>query len=205
LTTGLVHTLGSVLKGVIARAMDTKARRPKSAGGTPQGPVRIESLSRQDVGSAVELVKRVLRVNPGDRGEQFASDITDDSRQMFVAKANGQVIAYGRVIKLAADEAAPGTPAGYYLSGVLVEPAWRRRGIATALTQARLHWVFDRTGEAFYVTGTDNIASLHLHAAFGFQELKRFGSERSASGVDVLSRLTRAAASPGRRSIHSDE
>ena len=171
--------------------MDTKARRPKSAGGTPQGPVRIESLSRQDVGSAVELVKRVLRVNPGDRGEQFASDITDDSRQMFVAKVNGQVIAYGRVIESTAGEAAPGTPAGYYLSGVLVEPGWRRRGIATALTRARLRWVFARADEAFYVAGADNIASLNLHTALGFQEMKRFPSDRSAAGVDVLSQLAR--------------
>jgi ribosomal protein S18 acetylase RimI-like enzyme len=122
-----------------------------------------------------------------------ASDITDDHRQMFVAKANGQVVAYGRVTELAADEAAPGTPAGYYLSGVLVEPAWRRRGIALALTRARLRWVFARTDEAFYVAGTDNVASLHLHTALGFQEVRRFGSERSAAGVDVLSRLTRTA------------
>lgn len=110
------------LKGVIAQAM---ARRPpKLAGGAPQGAARIESLTMADVASAVELVTRVLRVHPGDRGEQFASDITDDSRQMFVAKANGRVIAYGRVAEMAADEAAPGAPAGWYLSGVLVEPAW---------------------------------------------------------------------------------
>jgi hypothetical protein len=80
-----------------------------------------------DVASAVQLATRVLRVKPGDRGEQFASDITADSRQMFVANAGDQVIAYGRVAELAADEAAPGTPAGYYLSGVLLEPVWRRR------------------------------------------------------------------------------
>ncbi|HEV2256310.1 MAG TPA: hypothetical protein VGS06_24440 [Streptosporangiaceae bacterium] len=61
-------------------------------------------------------------MKPGGRGEQFASDITDDS-QMFVTKANGQVIAYGRVAELAAGEAPPGTPAGCYLSGVLVDPA----------------------------------------------------------------------------------
>jgi ribosomal protein S18 acetylase RimI-like enzyme len=159
----------------------------------PEGAVRIESLGTGDVASAVELVARVLRVKPGDRGEQFASDITDDSRQMFVGKANGQVIAYGRAAELAADEAGPGTPAGYYLSGVLVEPAWRGQGIATALTRARLRWVLARTDEVFYVTGADNIASLHLHAALGFQEMKRFGSERSVAGVDVLSRLARAS------------
>jgi ribosomal protein S18 acetylase RimI-like enzyme len=192
------------LKGVIALAM-ARRRPPKLAGGTPEGAARIESLTMGDVASAVELATRVLRVNPGDRGEQFASDITDDSRQMFVAKANGRVIAYGRVAELAADEAGPGTPAGCYLSGVLVEPAWRRRGIATALTRARLRWVFARTDEAFYVTGADNIASLHLHAALGFQEMKRFESDRSAAGVDVLSRLARAAAYPDVRPFTGDE
>jgi ribosomal protein S18 acetylase RimI-like enzyme len=183
-------------KDGIVRAMARQQRALKQADGTLEGPARIEALRRGDVASAVELVTRVLRVDPGDRGEQFAADITDDLRQMFAAKANGEVIAYGRVIMLAADEAAPGTPAGYYLSGVLVAPAWRRQGIATALTQARLRWVFARTDEAFYVTGADNIASLCLHAALGFQEIKRFGSDRTAAGVDVLSRLTRAAASP---------
>lgn len=100
---------------------------------------------------------------------------------------------------------APGTPAGYYLSGVLVDPAWRRRGIATELTQARLRWAFARTDKVFYVTGANNIASLHLHAALGFQEMKRFGSERSAAGVDVLSQLARTAAYPALRPVTGNE
>jgi GNAT superfamily N-acetyltransferase len=81
-------------------------------------------------------------VKPGDRGEQFASDITDDLLQMFVAKASGQIVAYGRVIELAAGEAGPGIPADCYLSSVLADPAWRRWGIATELTRARLRWAF---------------------------------------------------------------
>lgn len=72
-------------------------------------------------------------------------------------------------------------------------------GIAAALTRARLRWAFNRTDEAFCVIGADNIASLHLHAALGFQEMKRFGSERPAVGVDVLSHLIRTAAPPGLR------
>jgi aminoglycoside 6'-N-acetyltransferase I len=192
------------LKGVIAQAM-ARRRPPKLTGGTPEGAARIESLTMGDVASAVELATRVLQVKPGDLGEQFASDITDDSRQMFVAKANSRVIAYGRVAMMAVDEAAPGTPAGCYLSGVLAEPAWRGRDIATALTRARLRWAFARSDEAFYVTGADNIASLHFHAALGFQEMKRFGSDRSAAGVDVLSRLARAAADPGLRPFTGDQ
>jgi ribosomal protein S18 acetylase RimI-like enzyme len=154
--------------------------------------VRIGPLTTADIASAVELAVRVLRVKPGDRGEQFAADITGERRQMFVAKAGGQVVAYGRAMELAAGEAGEGTPAGYYLSGVLVEPAWRGRGIATELTRARLRWAFARTGTVFYVTGADNVASLHLHAALGFREIKRLPSERSPARVDVLSQLVRA-------------
>ena len=154
---------------------------------------RIEPLTTADVAPAVELAARVLGVKPGDRGEQFAADIACEHRHMFVAKARGQIVGYGRVIQLGADEAGPGTPAWYYLSGVLVERAWRGRGIATALTMARLRWAFDRTSTVFYVTGSDNAASLHLHASLGFREIKRFDSERSASGVDVLSAIPPSA------------
>ena len=158
-----------------------------------EGNVRVEPLTKADVAAAAGLAVRVLRVKPGDRAEQFAADITGERRQMFVAKADGRVVAYGRVLDLAAAEAAPGTPAGYYLSGVLVDPMWRGRGIATALTRARLRWAFARTGTVFYVTGVDNTPSLRLHAALGFREVTRFESERSAAGVDVLSQLARTA------------
>ncbi len=180
------------LKRVISQVLGCDARRtPPTPGDGTTGSVQIDPLTKADVASAVELVARVLRVKPGDRGEQFTSDITDDLRQMFVAKANGQVVAYGRVLELAADEAGPGTPAGCYLSGVLVDPAWRGRGIATELTRARLRWAFARADTVFYVTGADNIASLYLHAALGFQEMSRFRSERSAAGEEVLSQLAR--------------
>jgi hypothetical protein len=106
------QTVAARLTGATVRALDAIARRraPKPT----DGAVRIEPLGIGDGGSAVELVTRALRVDAGDRGEQFGCDIAAESRQMFVAKAGDQVIAFGRVVKLAADEAARGALAGYY-------------------------------------------------------------------------------------------
>ena len=155
--------------------------------GMPQA-VRIEPLAQEDVASAVALAVRVLRVKPGDLGEQFASDIADELRQMFVAKANGRVVGYGRGLKLAADEAGPGTPAVCYLSGVLVDPVWRGRGIAMGLTRARLRWAFARTGTVFYVAGADNAAS------FIFTRLSdsRKSSASTATGPHLASTCCRS-------------
>jgi len=110
------YTCALWLKRLIGKVLGHDARRlpPQPADGMVRS-VQIEPLTAPDVSSAVEFAVRVLRVKPGDLGEQFASDIADDLRQMFVAKASGQVVAYGRVIELAADEAGPGAPAGCYL------------------------------------------------------------------------------------------
>ena len=48
--------------------------------------MRIEPLTKADVVPAAELAARVLRVKTGDRGKQFAADITGQRRQMFVAR-----------------------------------------------------------------------------------------------------------------------
>ena len=92
-----VRTLSAVrLKSLVARAMghDARSRLSAPADGVVEDAVRLEPLTKTDVAPAVQLVVRVLRVRPDDRAEQFASDITDDRAQMFVAKANGQVVAY---------------------------------------------------------------------------------------------------------------
>jgi hypothetical protein len=80
-----------------------------------------------------------------------------------------------------------------------------RPGHPTALTPARLRWALARTGTVFYMTGADNAASLHLHAALGFREISRFASERPTAGLDVLSQLVRTAAHPDLHPFTGDQ
>jgi len=66
-----------------------------------------------------------------------------------------------------------GAPAGWYLTGVVVAPAWRRRGVAAALTRARLEWLAARTDRVYYFANARNRVSIALHESFGFVEKTR--------------------------------
>jgi len=90
---------------------------------------------------------------------------------VFVAQVEDAVVAFGRVRRL--DHAESGLPTacpeGWYLTGVIVRPAWRRRGLGTLLIRARLNWLRARTAEVHYVSNKTNRVSIAAHAAFGFR------------------------------------
>ncbi len=67
-------------------------------------------------------------------------------------------------------------PGGWYLMGVFVADAYRRQGVARALTERRLQWMRGQADHAYYFTSPDNLRSVALHEAYGF-ELVRSGVE----------------------------
>ena len=78
---------------------------------------------------------------------------------------------------------------GHYLGGVTVRPDFRRRGIATELTGARLQWIWERAHRAWYVVNARNQASLAMHRKWGFREVARgprFHSVKFDGGEGVL-------------------
>ena len=78
-----------------------------------------------------------------------------------------------RFIREAGPNSPVGCPTGWYLAGVIVAMTARRRGVGRSLTQRRLAWIQARASEAFYFVNARNLASIDLHAAFGFQEVTR--------------------------------
>lgn len=94
------------------------------------------------------------------------------ARTLWVAEVQGETIGFGRAAlqDRPADAAPNHPPAGWFLTGVVVAPAWRRRGAGRALTLARLeHLLAEGASEVFYIVNARNGASLDLHRALGFE------------------------------------
>ncbi|MFP5313469.1 MAG: GNAT family N-acetyltransferase, partial [Actinomycetes bacterium] len=84
-------------------------------------------------------------------------------------------VAGGQLVGVAKTHRYPQTdgvaPAGHYLGGIVIGPQWRRRGVATRLTRARMEWISKRSDRAYYFTNERNAASIGLHRAFGFEAI----------------------------------
>jgi ribosomal protein S18 acetylase RimI-like enzyme len=92
-----------------------------------------------------------------------------------VAEVAGRVVGYARTTYWQRPPDAPpnAAPDGWYLIGLVVDPAHRRRGIGEALTTARLKAVAARASEVWYFANARNQASLDLHKRLGFTEMTR--------------------------------
>lgn len=100
-------------------------------------------------------------------------------RYTCVGVIQDAVVAYGRCAFL---RQYSGLPDGWYLIGLFVAPASRRRGIGQRLIQHRLDWLSRRTDTVYYFTAEDNLASIDVHSRFGFREVSR-GLAVSPPGV----------------------
>ena len=110
--------------------------------------------------------------------QHFADELGADepTNALWVAELCEVLAGYARVRELdrPADAVANHQPAGWYLGGVVIAPEYRRRGLARLLTQVRLEFLQALGAhEVHYVVNADNLASIDLHDAFGFEEVTR--------------------------------
>ncbi|WP_081744780.1 GNAT family N-acetyltransferase [Arthrobacter sp. H14] len=117
------------------------------------------------------------------------SAVTDPDRHIVVAESGGSLVGWGKTYYW--DYADDPAPAGHYLGGVTVLPAWRRSGIGTALTEVRLEWIWQRSADAWYVVNARNLTSIALHSKWNFVEVaraSRFHTTSFIGGAGVLMR-----------------
>lgn len=121
----------------------------------------------------------VLAVQRRSPGRSFSGEFRDDatraikdpSRLFVVAVGAGGMVGWAATKHFA--EADGQAPSGHYLMGITVAPESRRRGVARRLVEARLDWIRERAGYAYYFTNVRNIASIALHDSLGFREIAR--------------------------------
>jgi aminoglycoside 6'-N-acetyltransferase I len=119
--------------------------------------------------------------------------IADPNREVLVAIDEEVMVGWAKTHYWPEDDGAAG--AGHYLGGVTVLPSHRRRGVAAALTAARLSWIWQRATSAWCLVNAQNLASIDLHKRWGFQEIARgreFHGTDFAGGTGVVYRARKA-------------
>jgi ribosomal protein S18 acetylase RimI-like enzyme len=156
----------------MARFADYEPGRTSAA---PPADLRIRDATANDVPALA-----AIRATRGDCTEERAREgferslarVAKGEMLVLVAETQGAVAAFGCAARFdpAPEAPQPCAPAGWYLAGVVVAPAMRRRGIAASLTRARLERL---KRPVYYFANELNRASIDLHAPFGFRELTR--------------------------------
>lgn len=108
-------------------------------------------------------------------------------RVVLVAVTQGEIVGVAKT-RLHQDPEGS-APAGHYLGGVVVAPGFRRRGVGSALTRARLEWIWSRASIAYYFTNEHNTASIRMHETLGFGPVARSSEVRGVTADDGRSEL----------------
>lgn len=136
--------------------------------------VEVREATDADLDATVELIAAHRGGDVEQWRRLFDTALHDPQRHFVVAILDGRVVGFGHTKLVEGDQdhdASP--PAGWYLSGVTVDPSHRRQGIGTALTRARLDRLRGSTDVVHYAAELDNTATLALHALFGFRDTGR--------------------------------
>jgi phosphinothricin acetyltransferase len=176
------------------------ARYAPRADGRPRsllpGQLEIAPATLEDAPGKALLVARREGCSYEEALQRACRELgPSHDRLVLIGKVGDEVLAFGKARRIAPDNIAAqsGAPIGWYLSGVVVDESYRRRGIGTELTRRRLAWIGERAGEAFYFVNSLNLPSIDLHSRLGFVEIRRPftfpGVSFSGGGIGVLFRI----------------
>lgn len=143
------------------------------AHGTADPHVAVRAAAAPDV-AALAAVARARGPQPADLEARLALWVADERRRVAVAvRAPATVAGWAMAT---CRTGLTDAPDGWYVGWLVVDPSWRRRGVAGALLDDLLAWTGERGDALLSLVNVQNRASLDLHAGRGFRELARAGS-----------------------------
>jgi len=172
---------------------DESARGPDES--LSPGQLTIRQARVEDVGALGRLAADREGGDALTHGVAFKRAIEDDgsgrTSLVLVAELEDDIIGFGKVRYLGKEHGADASesPEGWYLTGVVVDPQFRRRGVGSRLTSERLQWIAERSQLAYYFANVKNRVSTALHERFGFVEIARgpeFAGVSFAGGEGML-------------------
>lgn len=147
----------------------------------------VRSAGSEDAHAVLAVNRAAGR--PTGTADAVAASIANSTRHTVIATSAGEAIGWATTHYW--DYTDEPAPAGHYLGGITVHPDWRRRGVGTALTAARIDWIFSRAAEVWYIVNIRNRASIELHHKWGFEEIARapgFHTTTFTGGIGLLMR-----------------
>ncbi|MFP5417066.1 MAG: N-acetyltransferase family protein [Actinomycetes bacterium] len=142
------------------------------AHGVPLPDAVVRLADRVDLCRTGALSAQREGGDPAEWTAQHERRFDDERHTLVVAEYRGEIIGYGWLSWLTPTaDGGRNAPDGWYLSGVVVSPDFRRRGLGRRLTQARIEWALAHGGAVHYVVAARNHASRTLHSSLGFQEI----------------------------------
>jgi len=96
--------------------------------------------------------------------------VTEANRALLIAVVNGHVVGYARMGLVQSDAPAPD---GLYLTGLIVDEPYRRRGVAAALIGLAVRRAALEADVLWSFYDVENGASAALHDCLGFREVTR--------------------------------
>jgi ribosomal protein S18 acetylase RimI-like enzyme len=135
----------------------------------------FRSATTADIDGVIDLA---ISHSGGERSRwqtKLLENLDRRERCLLVATHANRILGYGRAHHFEHSENAPPNiaPAGYYLSGLVVDAESRRGGLGHELTRLRVAWAAERSREIWYFTNAANRGSQDLHQRHGFQEVTR--------------------------------
>lgn len=159
------------------------------------GQLTIRQVRMGDVGALGRISAEREGGDAQAHGAAFGRAIEDDgsgrTSLILVAELDSDIVGFGKVRYLGKEHRADESesPEGWYLTGVVVDPQFRRRGVGSRLTSERLQWIAERSRSAYYFANVKNRVSTALHGCFGFVEIARgpeFAGVSFAGGEGIL-------------------
>lgn len=150
---------------------DAAPAAERSGDATLLGAVKVESAREEDLPhvASIRAERNGKSVAHHLRHLRRMSAELHRRREVYVARVDGHVAGYATAEWMEGGTLIP----GWYLSGLVVSPAYRRHGIGTALTDHRMHALRQRTDSVYFFANSINRVIIELHESLGFKEVKR--------------------------------